>query len=938
LLRFRIIGAAIRTALFAGCFIACAMPAQSAEWPRSDIPPDPAATFGVLPNGMRYAIMHNSTPTGGVSVRFRIAAGAMQESPVQRGLAHFLEHMAFRGSAHVADGEIDKTLERLGLSFGADTNASTDQDQTVYQFDLPRSDDQTVDTVLNFTREIASNLNLDPAAAKTEAGVVLSELKLRDTPSFRALQSQLDFMLQDPHATALANGDPAIIAQAPTALIRDYYQAYYRPERATLIVVGDIDPARVKAKIEEFFGDWKGAGPAGGDPSINIAQSRGLEAKVFVTPSSSSRIQIAWVRPPEQKPEDIAAEKSALINYVGLRILNRRLQDAAASAAPAFTRARASQDQILHAAELVMLAISFAPDHWQAALDGADRIRLGALRSGVTQDEVDRAITELHTSFQGASLSAGTRPSRAIVDSILEEMGEGDVYTSPAYDLAASDADLKDLKAEDVTGALRNVFRGSGPLIFVSGPQPITGGEQAVKSAFMETEKSALSAPAIAPQSPVQTSWPYTNFGRPGAVVETKQVADLGTTFARFANGIRLTVRPSKLRSNEVLVSVKVGGGRLDLPKDRLTAAWAAGAVPAGGLKALSFTDMQRILASKSYRVTFGVREDGFVFSGRTTPGDIDTQLQVFAAYLEAPGFRPEGFEQVRSSYVARLAQIDANPAAIMQLKAPAILHDGDKRWVSPTGPEVQAANVEELRSLLAPVFAHGAVDITIVGDISVDEAMRSVAATFGALPDRAEAHPMVGAGNNTHFPTGTDAPITIPGSIQAGQEIVSIAWPTHGQFPDAQDSVTLELMSAVMEERLFDRLRGNGTVYVARVGNNLSDVFDYGYVQAMAQLPPDQAQQFYDAVHDIAADLEAGKLTPDDLVRAKNPALQGLRKAQQSNEYWLSILDDAQEKPEKLDLARKYEAALQQVTLPDIAAAARKYLARPEVKLITGS
>jgi zinc protease len=105
-----------------------------------------------------------------------------------------------------------------------------------------------------------------------------------------------------------------------------------------------------------------------------------------------------------------------------------------------------------------------------------------------------------------------------------------------------------------------------------------------------------------------------------------------------------------------------------------------------------------------------------------------------------------------------------------------------------------------------------------------------------------------------------------------------------------------------------------------------------------MAQLPPDQARQFYDAVHDIAADLEAGKLTPDDLVRAKNPALQGFRKAQQSNEYWLSILDDAQEKPEKLDLARKYEAALQQVTLPDIAAAARKYLARPEVKLITGS
>ncbi|HEX3996433.1 MAG TPA: pitrilysin family protein, partial [Acetobacteraceae bacterium] len=342
---FSVFCATVRATFFAGFFIACVAPAQAAQWPRSDIPPDPAVTFGVLPNGMRYAIMHNSTPTGEVSVRFRIGAGSMQESATQRGLAHFLEHMAFRGSTHVADGEIDKSLERLGLSFGSDTNASTEQDQTVYQFDLPKSDDQTVDTVLGYTREIASNLTLDPAAAKTEAGVVLSELKLRDKPSFRALQSQLDFMLQDPHATALANGDPAIIAQAPTTLIRDYYQAYYRPERATLIIVGDIDPARMEAKIKERFADWKGTGAAGGDPLLSIAQSRGLEAKLFTEPGASSRILLAWVRPPEPKPDDKAQEKSNLIDVVGLQILNRRLRESAASAARPFTKAGASQDQ-----------------------------------------------------------------------------------------------------------------------------------------------------------------------------------------------------------------------------------------------------------------------------------------------------------------------------------------------------------------------------------------------------------------------------------------------------------------------------------------------------------------------------------------------------------------------------------------------------------------
>jgi zinc protease len=348
---------------------------------------------------------------------------------------------------------------------------------------------------------------------------------------------------------------------------------------------------------------------------------------------------------------------------------------------------------------------------------------------------------------------------------------------------------------------------------------------------------------------------------------------------------------------------------------------------------------MQRILSTKIYRVGFGIREDGFVFSGNTTPSDIDTQLQVFTAYLQTPGFRPEGFEQVRSAYVARLRQVESSPAAIMQLKAPAILHDGDQRWVSPSGEEVKTASVEDLKSLLGPAFANGAVDVTIVGDITTDKAIQSVAATFGALQKRTGSRPIVGAANSTHFPLGTGAPIAIPGGAPSGQEIVSIAWPTHGQFPDIQDGVTLQLMSAIMEDRLFNTLRGLGMVYVANVGSASSRVFDYGYVQALAQLPPDKAQQFYDVINEIVADLQAGKLTADDLDRAKNPALQELRKTQQTNEYWLSVLDDAQENPDKLDLARDYEPALQKVTLSDIASAARKYLASPRViKLTAGS
>ncbi len=158
-----------------------ALPALGAEWPKSDLPADPTVTFGRLDNGMRYAIRRNTTPTGEVSVRLHIAAGAVQEDPEQRGLAHFLEHMAFRGSANVKDGEYTRMLERIGLRFGSDTNASTGQEETIYQFDLPRSDAASLDTAFLLSREIASNVVMDPAAAKSEAGVVGSELMMSYT-------------------------------------------------------------------------------------------------------------------------------------------------------------------------------------------------------------------------------------------------------------------------------------------------------------------------------------------------------------------------------------------------------------------------------------------------------------------------------------------------------------------------------------------------------------------------------------------------------------------------------------------------------------------------------------------------------------------------------------------------------------------------------------
>src|SRR5579863_4745745 len=186
-------------ALAALAAFSLATPLKPGEWPqaRSDMKADPDIRFGSLPNGMRYAILRNATPPGQASMRLRFDVGSLMELDDQQGLAHFLEHMAFNGSKNLPGrGEMVKTLERLGLAFGADTNAGTGFDNTTYKFDLPKADDASLDTALMLLREIGGNLTLDQGAMDQERGVILSEERLRDSPAYRVMKSRLGFTME----------------------------------------------------------------------------------------------------------------------------------------------------------------------------------------------------------------------------------------------------------------------------------------------------------------------------------------------------------------------------------------------------------------------------------------------------------------------------------------------------------------------------------------------------------------------------------------------------------------------------------------------------------------------------------------------------------------------------------------------------------------------
>jgi len=246
-------GAAVALSLALAVALPVGAQSPTPGWPQahSDLTPDPAVRFGVLANGMRYAIMRNTTPAGQTSLRLRIGSGSLEESDSEQGLAHVLEHMAFRGSTHVPADEMIRILQRKGLAFGPDTNAETEWTQTVFMLDLPHSDRDTLETGLMLMRETAGNLTLDPKALTTERGVVLSEERLRDTPDYRAEKAQIELFLDGQLAAQrFPIGKVEVIRTAPAELLRTFYAANYRPDRATLIAVGDFDPDVMEARIK----------------------------------------------------------------------------------------------------------------------------------------------------------------------------------------------------------------------------------------------------------------------------------------------------------------------------------------------------------------------------------------------------------------------------------------------------------------------------------------------------------------------------------------------------------------------------------------------------------------------------------------------------------------------------------------------------------------
>ncbi|HLZ84216.1 MAG TPA: pitrilysin family protein, partial [Caulobacteraceae bacterium] len=556
----------------------------------SDLAADPDIRFGVLPNLMRYAIRRNTAPAAQVSLRFRIGAGSLDENDDQQGLAHFLEHMAFKGSTHVAQDQMVPLLERMGLSYGPDVNAFTQLGQTFFRLDLPHSDSDPLGTSLGLMREIASELRLSQTAMDAERGVILSEERLDANPAQEAGRQARAFILDGQLAASREPmGQAGVVTRAPVSLIRSYYEAYYRPENTTLIIVGDIDVDAAEAKIRGLFSDWRGRGPAGPSPDLGAPKRRGEAVDMIARDGVPVKISLVWPRPFDDQADTFVAARRRLMEDIGESVLSKRLERLAERGDAPFVSTSVSHVDVARSATLIEVAALPAVDGFKSSLSSLAREMKGLTEFGINQDEYAEALKLKRHNLVAAINSSTTENSAVLADRYLDAVENGRVIMGPIQALAQFDAEIASVTRSDVNQAMKTAFGGDGPLIIVSSPPPVP--------ADSGTTRALYDAETAHPQGPVEAEkvWPYRDFGPPGKVLWRRELADLGVTQVRFANGVRLNVKPTTFAKSHVQVTARIGQGLIRLSPNHYGQAWLAGSLAAGGTREMTADELQRV-------------------------------------------------------------------------------------------------------------------------------------------------------------------------------------------------------------------------------------------------------------------------------------------------------------------------------------------------------
>lgn len=894
---------------------------------RSDLAPDPAVHWGVLPNGFRYAIRPNAEPQGRVSLRFIVQAGSLEERDGERGLAHFVEHMAFRSTRDHPDGSLVNELQRMGIGWGPENTAFTTYDYTIYHLDLPDDKPATLQEGLAVFREYADGIVFKPAEIETELGVVLSEMAMRNTPEARASEANLAFVLPASRQSERAPiGRETLIRHFTAEQFQGFYDAWYRPNRMILSVVGTVDPAAIEALIKSTFASLEARGaPRPEPPATRPNPETTGDTRIFTDPAVIGvGLSLEHATPHPEHPSTLEELTRDLHTALAMTMLQQRLHKMALRRGTSFISPQVNVTSTYRGWRIYNLSVPGKLVAWRLLVSDAEQELRRALQFGFTAAELSEARKSFATYYEQSVRSAATMPSPSLATSLAASIAYDDVFSSAAIIRQTMQGPLDRATLDDCLQALRAAWGKEPPKLFISANAGFNVTEREVASAYNYSRRVEV----LPPVDRAIPAFAYTDFGPTSTLVNQQHIDDLDAWLTRFGNGVRFNFKHTDFEADTVLVTLRVGTGRISQPKNEPGLDLLANyGLLAGGLGRHTNEEMSDILNGHVINVRFGVESDTFAFSMECAPRELLLGMQILTAILTDSAYRPVAMRTARANFGSLYESLSSSPGGPIFAAAPRVLTSGDQRFGIPGIEVLSLRNLAELRDWVDPQFKHGPIELSVVGDIDFKAAEQAVAQTLGALPSR-PAPPDRPDGLVT-VPRPPVQPMESAIAAKLRQSAVAYYWP----MPDLRTVQTerrCRLLAGLLEDRLRQRVREElGASYALSTQFVQNEGFPtFSYFETYAEVEPSRAAEVDRIIRREIAAMRREGMTLDEFERAKQPFVSRRSADLRNNVYWgYTVLRDAQQRPDRIAAARDRTDDTAAITLPEVQRLLDRYI-----------
>ncbi len=788
-------------------FAAQQIPAAVASLKPADaMPVDAAISQGTLPNGLRYYVRANQKPEHRAELRLAVKAGSILEEDDQQGLAHFVEHMAFNGTAHFPKHDVVSFLESLGMRFGADVNAYTSFDETVYMLTVPTDKPETLDRALLVLEDWAHNVSFEPEEIEKERGVVMEEWRLRRGAGARISDRVLPIILKGSrYADRVPIGKTDVIQSFKPDRLRRFYADWYRPNLMAVVAVGDFDQAQVVTLVKNHFSGLVNP-PAAPSRATYDVPDRTAGAVTVLTDKelTTTNIEVDYLVP-TRPYGTVGKYRERMIDRLFGSMLSARLGEIAQKADAPFLGAGTGRGPILgRTKDEVTLSATVkegdAEKALQAMLDEVQRVA----RFGFTATELDRQKQNQLRGRERAlaekgNVQAGSRADEYVRNFLTDE-------TLPSlddeYGLVARFID--DITLDEINRMAKEWYPEPNHLVIVRAPDKAGArlpDEASIGAVFTAAPSRTVTAyvDRIAGSSLIETT------PAPKPVVKTTTREAIGVTEWELANGVKVVVKPTTFRQDEILFrAFSPGGTSLASDADFIPASTATQVVTAGGLGQFSSADLRKVLTGKiaSANPIIGELEEGM--QGSASPKDLETMFQLIYLRFTAPRADPSIFQTQTTQLKTLMANQANTPAFAFTAALAEILGQNHPRRRLPTVATIDEWDLDKSMAFYKDRFAD-ASDFTFVfaGTIDLATMKPLVERYLGSLPSlhRRENWKDVGA----HTPTGVIAKQVAKGIEPKSQTAIIYTGP---MAYTSDERLALRAMTEILQTRLLETIR----------------------------------------------------------------------------------------------------------------------------------